>query len=737
MLGNNSSDLNNNQVQISVEEFAILQKQMNQDLQERFERNMQGFKRFNQGIYNLFKKYKPKETQIFSCLENGVPNLYYPKKNTFFYNVADPIALCKKQIDTALQQNKYATVSYNKNQLDRFGQIQFRYVHDLVDDQDKYVTKKDYTPAQIGASPFVLMVGCGLGYQVEYLYSQLEVNNLVLIEPNKDLFFAALHTVEWTPLLEFIVSNNYHISFILESNPKVVLDQLTEIYRQQSIMYAGFLWSLVHYESPEVDEIVDLIAKEHKHVLNAIGFIDDSFFALSNSISLIKNKIRFVNKKIKISKDFTNIPVCVVGNGPSLDEDLAFLRKNQDKSLIVACGSTIETLYKEGIQPDFYMCTERIKGVSENLSIIPDKEFLSNVILVTSDVVHPAVVKIFNHHFVYAKSNEASYSLLSKKLKEDYSQVASIEFINPLVGNFGLSFALDLGFKNIYLFGIDDGSVYQDNRMHATGSQYYQNVSKYVSYDTSLHLPANFGGIAKTNGLYLLSAETMSHCIQYNLPKNSKLKVFNCSNGLKIENTIPLHSKDIVWSDLQDKTKEQLLDFIKFKKTLIVKATDQQIDNLIDHDFFNQLTSKIIAECDRPKNFETRGDAVVWMESIYQLVYNLKNTEQKYIGDCLQSSLANLFVILLSTLYFTPDLHKALELFNKELRFIKYLLEDAQKLFAYVPNYYPQEHIQFMDGKQGFDHEDSKAPNAFVCFTFVTQEDIDNYPVQKFIKRYE
>jgi len=48
----------------------------------------------------------------------------------------------------------------------------------------------------------MLMLGCGLGYQIEALFEHTEIRNLCIIEPEPDIFYASLLTIDWVPVLD-------------------------------------------------------------------------------------------------------------------------------------------------------------------------------------------------------------------------------------------------------------------------------------------------------------------------------------------------------------------------------------------------------------------------------------------------------------------------------------------------------------------------------------------------------
>lgn len=50
----------------------------------------------------------------------------------------------------------------------------------------------------------MLMTGCGLGYRIETLIAKfdIDIDNLHFIDPQQDSVYAALHTIDWGPILE-------------------------------------------------------------------------------------------------------------------------------------------------------------------------------------------------------------------------------------------------------------------------------------------------------------------------------------------------------------------------------------------------------------------------------------------------------------------------------------------------------------------------------------------------------
>ena len=458
----------------NITNLMELQQAMSVMLIERFQKNMEAFKKYIPNIYEQFHEYKPQETLEFMCTSNGIPNLFFPERNEFFYKTYDPEALCKKQVDTVLEHCPFRQLKYSIDK-EYLGQIHHRYLNEIVKYQNEKVPPVA-NPLLANSCPIAILMGIGLGYHVGYLYERIEVGNLVLIEPNTDLFFASLHTFDWANLLEFVNENHRGIFFMVGQTRDYVFEDLNAYYGRHGRMLAGFMWSMVHYRSKEINDISDRLIEDYERSYATLGFFDDHLFAVSHGIHHIMDKVHFM-KRGALKDEYINTPICIVANGPSLSHDLPFLRKVQDKVFIFACGTALETLYNAGIRPHFYGCTERLKVVSEHLSIIPDQDFVSERVLVAGDVVHPDVTKMFKHTAIFGKADENFFWLAAAKLYDQFRHVAPVSLMNPLVGNLGVSAITQMGFKNVYLFGVDNGTKRKDLMTHPDENLFYNDIS--------------------------------------------------------------------------------------------------------------------------------------------------------------------------------------------------------------------------------------------------------------------
>ena len=98
------------------------------------------------------------------------------------------------------------------------------------------------------------------------------------------------------------------------------------------------------------------IMNDNSFLMAAMGFLEDELDMVRNSYHNLKSG----NCKYYLKPDDKHsIPAFVVAGGPSLDNDLEFLKTHQDAAIIVSCGTALSILLYAGITPDFQVEMEK------------------------------------------------------------------------------------------------------------------------------------------------------------------------------------------------------------------------------------------------------------------------------------------------------------------------------------------------------------------------------------------
>ena len=96
----------------------------------------------------------------------------------------------------------------------------------------------------------------------------------------------------------------------------------------------------------------------------------------SNIVRNISNVIETGGADLFFDK-FKNIPAIVVAAGPSLLKSIDFIKKNQERALIIAVDTSYSVLLRHGIESHFCVCVDPqvvnaryFEGVTEGKTIL-------------------------------------------------------------------------------------------------------------------------------------------------------------------------------------------------------------------------------------------------------------------------------------------------------------------------------------------------------------------------------
>lgn len=662
------------------------QKDMLATLDFNFQKNLQAFKELEPKLFAQIKSYGFRQQVQFLCTSNGVPNLFFLQKNSFLYPAFDPIEYCNQQVALNIE-NRYCKQVYFAEEKEKLGQIHFRYINHLLRYQREHLPDK-VTLAQTHACPCLFIFGVGLGYHIARLYELVEISTLIINEPDWDLFFASLFTFDWDNLLHFIHSEpDREIKFFIGLKPQEFKQQLEAFYLDGRNVLADFYWSMKHYNSPAINALEAVSCEFFNRLNTNLGFFDSRLFALSQAIANIMQQTRFVKQlkfrgklseearklnhltsNLTLPQSLLDTPVCVVANGPSLSDDLPFLRQVQDHVLIIACGTALETLYNAGIQPHFYAAIERLKQISDVISLIPDENYLKDIILLATDTIHPETAKLFKRQALFFKPNEPLLDMLEQHNPQLSYELEKIYCTNPLVGNMGLAAAAAFGFKHIYMFGVDNGSARADKRQHPEESVTYSKIFSDTQHNVAredqninelnIEVPGNFVEKIYTNYLYKSSAFTMEVLIK----NNSDLHFFNCSNGCKINGALPVHSKSLLksWLKLPTVKLDNLFSSLEHSLTMNLPLNLKELGQWCDKPLFNHIVLSFfkIMGIENEENshlkIECLPESQFTMNEQTQLsaaTLSTDNVKENYIEQKLSFTSSNHTVVTMGNLY--------------------------------------------------------------------------------------
>ena len=382
--------------------------------------------------------------------------------------------------------------------------------------------------------------GLGLGYHLPVLMEQVKPACICIVEPNLDFLFHSLATIDWRPILETRKDNPYRFNIVLGDNPSDIAKSLRSYLRCCCPVMVDWTRMFVAYNNPILTAAMGELTRDAQLIGIGLGFLHDEMEMTRASYMNLRDGRYSILQRSKVG---LRTPVFIVGSGPSLDDDIEVIKANQDRAVIISCGTASRVLLANGIQPDFQMLLENGAAPYRALEAVKDEFGFGDAVLIGSNTVDPRVRTLFDKAVYYFRPALSSYALFSPGTE------FSLEDSGPTVTNTGTSAALALGFREFYLFGVDLGSR-NPKRHHSKQSLYRHDGEESEAQAGVMDFSAvfdvrdmgNFGGLVYSETVMLWTRDALGRSFGRYRPA---VEAYNCSDGLLIENTRPMSSQSV------------------------------------------------------------------------------------------------------------------------------------------------------------------------------------------------
>lgn len=662
-----------NTVNYKYKRFFILKKNSsNNSLKEKeviFQKNLLLFKKLLPEFFLLYSNYTPKNTYLETDT-NGNFNL--KNKGSFIYP-NNPKIESEKQVDLYFDTPlRYQYIPYDSiipDQKHNFvNELYTMKMHNYLISNKKYAaTSKDlheYIPTMV-------ILGVGLGYHIEKIFKEHSIDVLHIYEPNTDIFYWAMHNIDFKEILEFFTQEGKCLLVEIGEESGDFINNIKKKSNDIGFHSSIRIYVYRHYQSAEINSIFDRISKYIHRNFNGWGFFEDELIAISHTLKNIQKNKFIIKNDIKNIFKF-DIPAIIIGNGPSLDKEIDFIKKNKDHMILISCGSTLTSLHKHQIVPDFHVEVERTKVVFDWIKNINDDSYTKKIILLGINTIYPDTADFFHSFYWLYKSGDSGESVI----KNYFNDIASLSHTNPTVVNGGIAIATHLGFKEIILAGVDMGFK-EPTYHHSQTSDYYNKSSGFYKEKENIHLKTK--GNFQEEIFTTLEFDQSKFTIETQLKENPHIICYNISDGAKIMFTQSIKSEHLEIKKPSIK-KNILLEKLIFMATKeIVIESEKSIETLKTNvlKLIQKEIDDIIQETEHLFHIENRIDL---SKSLYSQYDRINKKEEENYGDSIRKiiigSIIHMHTVIFSHFVDITEKENFKELIkNSTQYFIDYLKE--------------------------------------------------------------
>ncbi len=350
-------------------------------------------------------------------------------------------------------------------------------------------------------------------------------HSLLIYEEHIDLFRISLYFLDYAKLFQHV---SVQSCFIIIKD--ISLELVRAFLHAKKITNNFLSLHLTHYTTKNVTYLKDFIYKEKKALMRGWGSLEDELVGFHNACINLKDC-----KLLSTQPQRIHAPICVIGNGASLDLCIDFLKTYQDSMILLSCGTALKVLRYHGIVPDFQVEIERVPYLWQVLT----QANLGDIPLLFAQTTDTKACQLSKERYGFLRGGSSSAYL--------DSTYPALEFSAPFVGNAGVSIAALLG-SDVILCGMDCGYIagYSKHAKHS----FYGDEDTMIPPDC-FQVQGNKHLQVFSNDLFYLSAKNIEEALKLYQPNST----INLGYGTYFHNTLNLNEDDFTLKPI-DKAKE-------------------------------------------------------------------------------------------------------------------------------------------------------------------------------------
>ena len=522
--------------------------------------------------------------------------------------------------------------------------------------------------------PILIVVGCGFGWHLMRLLMEYDIRHMIIIDTSIERFRQSIYFQDYVELSRLAIEKGTSLSFEVKTNIEEITQtvvHLVQISLPPCFVHGAGLFYAVN-EDESLDEIKKTLPITLWQVFFGLGYFDDELVSIRHTFENFKKNIPIYSRPNVVPPDAVAF---IIGSGPSLDDLKPLLEKYSDRAVLFSCGTSILSLFHDDICPDFHVEKERPNIVHEMLTETVSEEFLKRINFIGGNVTYPKVFDLFKSAGMVFKTADTVVNLLQPQEIRNHPVIS----MQPTVTNAALNIAISLGFKTIYLVGVDFGYV-DKAKHHSEHTIYFKNIEEEGRLKTlfskkkksNFTARGNFGGVIYSTNIFNVARVTMENDIR----AQPGPKIYNLNNGAYIDGATPLTENE-VYCDCDANNKFQTVQAITDAFQAQILDTDVLGARLLDQisNFIEDVEEMLLG------SMTCKAEVLQKMVNLYKIVFSVQII-RKPVNPLFRGSILHMMALSYQVLSMIADEGEAAAKSEYDFGLIYDLLQNAKSIIS-------------------------------------------------------
>lgn len=396
--------------------------------------------------------------------------------------------------------------------------------------------------------PIAIVFGSGFGWHLDRLVDDYDLRHLMIVDTDIERLNLSLYFVDYVMLAQRFARKGFYFSVAYDESTDVLAEHLRahfyNLWPPYCLQGAGLFFN--DYDSEKVRALWERLKTDLWTFYRGWGFLDDEVLGLKHALdNCISRYPAYTRQPLRpIPEDAVAF---IIGAGPSLDTLMPLLREYGDRAVVFSCGTAISALGRAGIKPDFHVEIERTALTNRFLSATLNESWQGEVPILGLTILPPEVFELTKKPLMFFKDMDVG------AMVGNFFGDAPIFRSGPTCTNGGLALALRLGFRNVYLLGVDLGFRSEEHH-HSKASVYFEgqnsvsaDLKQIVDVTHKRHREAGAREVEGNFGGKVFSTDTFTHSrdsMAMTLRETPGVRVYNMNDGALIKGAEPLRPED-------------------------------------------------------------------------------------------------------------------------------------------------------------------------------------------------